>query len=201
MTVVDVRKKKSKVVPPKNSSVTALSVKLAAEIRNRHVYLYQKSSKPARRPRLIRWSRLWLIKLPWCVRAEPAAVHRLRGLRQCLRPSNALTVETDLATGELAWEFNLGRCIFCGRAKKLPDGGDQTVARVRTGGVEERRLPATVRFALCNCRVCNRPSPFRKRSTTPLRCLSTTATAARKTTKASRLARNVSQKCLVPSDH
>ena len=26
-------------------------------------------------------------------------------------PSNALTVETDLATGELAWEFNLGRCI------------------------------------------------------------------------------------------
>ncbi|WP_254558546.1 4Fe-4S binding protein, partial [Salmonella enterica] len=30
-------------------------------------------------------------------------------------PSNALTVETDLATIELAWQFNLGRCIFCGR--------------------------------------------------------------------------------------
>ncbi|MDI5448889.1 4Fe-4S binding protein, partial [Salmonella enterica subsp. enterica serovar Anatum] len=25
-------------------------------------------------------------------------------------PSNALTVETDLATNELAWQFNLGRC-------------------------------------------------------------------------------------------
>ncbi len=28
--------------------------------------------------------------------------------------------------------------------RSLPDGGNQTVARVRTGGVEERRLPATV---------------------------------------------------------
>ena len=34
-------------------------------------------------------------------------------------PSNALTVETDLATGELAWEFNLGRCIFCGRCEEV----------------------------------------------------------------------------------
>ena len=34
-------------------------------------------------------------------------------------PSNALTVETDLATGELAWEFNLGHCIFCGRCEEI----------------------------------------------------------------------------------
>ncbi len=34
-------------------------------------------------------------------------------------PSNALTVETDLATGELAWEFNLGHCIFCGRCEEV----------------------------------------------------------------------------------
>ncbi len=34
-------------------------------------------------------------------------------------PSNALTVEADLATGELAWEFNLGRCIFCGRCEEV----------------------------------------------------------------------------------
>lgn len=33
-------------------------------------------------------------------------------------PSNALTVETDLATNELAWQFNLGRCIFAAVAKK-----------------------------------------------------------------------------------
>ena len=34
-------------------------------------------------------------------------------------PSNALTVETDLKTGELAWQFNLGRCIFCGRCEEV----------------------------------------------------------------------------------
>ncbi|MFR0191964.1 formate hydrogenlyase subunit HycF, partial [Escherichia coli] len=34
-------------------------------------------------------------------------------------PSNALTVETDLATGELAWQFDLGRCIFCGRCEEV----------------------------------------------------------------------------------
>ena len=34
-------------------------------------------------------------------------------------PSNALTVETDLATQELAWQFNLGRCIFCGRCEEV----------------------------------------------------------------------------------
>ena len=34
-------------------------------------------------------------------------------------PSNALTVETDLATNQLAWQFNLGRCIFCGRCEEV----------------------------------------------------------------------------------
>ena len=34
------------------------------------------------------------------------------------RPSNALTVEIDLATNQLAWQFNLGRCIFCGRCEE-----------------------------------------------------------------------------------
>ncbi len=42
MTVVDVRKKKAKWCRTKSWSATASSVKLAAEIRNRHVYLYQK---------------------------------------------------------------------------------------------------------------------------------------------------------------
>lgn len=34
-------------------------------------------------------------------------------------PSNALTVEIDLATNQLAWQFNLGRCIFCGRCEEV----------------------------------------------------------------------------------
>ncbi len=64
MTVVDVRKK-AKVVPYKDLSATALSVKLAAEIRiAMFTFIQRRLSKPARRPRLIRWSRLRLIKLP-----------------------------------------------------------------------------------------------------------------------------------------
>lgn len=108
-------------------------------------------------------------------------------------PSNALTVETDLATGELAWEFNLGRCIFCGRCEEV----------CPTAAI---KLSQEYELAVWKKISCNSPvlccaavasaivlSPSRKRSTTPLRCLSTMVTAARKTTaKALRLARNVS---------
>lgn len=80
-------------------------------------------------------------------------------------PSNALTVETDLATNELAWQFNLGRCIFC----NSPALHCVTAAFV------------TVLL------------PCKKRLITPLRCSNTTATAARNiTAKALRLARTVS---------
>ncbi len=109
-------------------------------------------------------------------------------------PSNALTVETDLATGELAWEFNLGRCIFCGRCEevcptaaiKLSQEYELAVWKKKTSCNSPASRCATVASAIVL-------SLSRKRSTTPLRYLSTTATAARKTTaKALRLARNVS---------
>ncbi|STL56262.1 formate hydrogenlyase subunit 6 [Escherichia coli] len=109
-------------------------------------------------------------------------------------PSNALTVETDLATGELAWEFNLGHCIFCGRCEevcptaaiKLSQEYELACGRKKTSCNSPASRCATAASAIVL-------SPSRKRSTTPLRCLSTTATAARKTTaKALRLARNVS---------
>ncbi len=105
-------------------------------------------------------------------------------------PSNALTVETDLATGELAWEFNLGRCIFCGRCEevcptaaiKLSQEYELAVWKKKTSCNSPASRCATVASAIVL-------SLSRKRSTTPLRYLSTTATAARKTTaKALRLA-------------
>lgn len=77
-------------------------------------------------------------------------------------PSNALTVETDLKTGELAWQFNLGRCIFCGRCEGLPDGSHSPVSGVRAGGVEKEDFLQQSRFALCNCRVCKRPFAVQK---------------------------------------
>lgn len=109
-------------------------------------------------------------------------------------PSNALTVETDLATGELAWQFNLGRCIFCGRCEEVcPTAAIKLSQEYELAVWKKEDFLQQSRFALCNCRVCNRPFAVQKRSTTSLRCLSTTATAARKTTaKALRLARNVS---------
>ncbi len=137
--------------------------------------------------RLIRWSRLRLIKTSVVSQTEPAAVHRLCGLRQCL-PVKRLTVETDLATGELAWQFNLGRASSVDAAKKSARRRRLSCRRIRTGGVEERRLPATVPLRACNCRVCNRPFAVQKEIDYAMRCLSTTATAARKTTaKALRL--------------
>lgn len=109
-------------------------------------------------------------------------------------PSNALTVETDLATGELAWQFNLGRCIFCGRCEEVcPTAAIKLSQEYELAVWKKEDFLQQSRFALCNCASAIVLSPSRKRSTTPLRCLSTTATAARKTTaKALRLARNVS---------
>lgn len=109
-------------------------------------------------------------------------------------PSNALTVETDLATGELAWQFNLDAASSVDAAKKSArrrrlscrKNTNWRCGRKKTSCNSPASRCATAASAIVL-------SPSRKRSTTPLRCLSTTATAARKTTaKALRLARNVS---------
>ncbi len=110
-------------------------------------------------------------------------------------PSNALTVETDLETGELAWQFNLGRCIFCGRCEEVcPTAAIKLSQEYELAVWKKEDFLQQSRFALCATAASAIVlSPSRKRSTTSLRCLSTTATAARKTTaKALRLARNVS---------
>lgn len=109
-------------------------------------------------------------------------------------PSNALTVETDLVTHELAWQFNLGRCIFCARCEEVcPTAAIKLSQEYELAVWKKEDFLQQSRFALCNCRVCNRPFAVQKRSITPLRCLSTTVTAVRKTTvKALRPARIVS---------
>lgn len=60
-------------------------------------------------------------------------------------PSNALTVETDLATGELAWQFDLGRCIFCGRCEEVcPTAAIKLSQEYELAVWKKRRFPATV---------------------------------------------------------
>lgn len=83
-------------------------------------------------------------------------------------PSNALTVETDLKTGELARQrFNLGRCIFCGRCEEVCRRSPFDFPGVRTGGVE-KRIFSSSRASRCAITVRLQASVRRaKRSITP----------------------------------
>ncbi|MEA7614636.1 4Fe-4S binding protein, partial [Salmonella enterica subsp. enterica serovar Anatum] len=49
----------------------------------------------------------------------PSSINKISHALPRLSQAVALTVETDLATNELAWQFNLGRCIFCGRCEEV----------------------------------------------------------------------------------
>lgn len=62
-------------------------------------------------------------------------------------PSNALTVETDLKTGELARQFNLGRCIFCGRCERSARRSPFACLRSTSWRCGKRGLPPAI--ALC----------------------------------------------------
>lgn len=95
-------------------------------------------------------------------------------------PSNALTVETDLKTGELAWQFNLGRCIFCGRCEEVCPTVAIRLSQEYELAVWKKRTSCSSRALTCAAAAsAGARSPCRKRSTTPSRCCSTTATPAR----------------------
>ncbi|KUQ36718.1 formate hydrogenlyase complex iron-sulfur subunit [Klebsiella aerogenes] len=73
-------------------------------------------------------------------------------------PSNALTVETDLATNQLAWQFNLGRCIFCGRCEEVcPTAAIKLSQEYELAVWKKEDFLQQSRFAICHCRVCERP--------------------------------------------
>ena len=109
-------------------------------------------------------------------------------------PSNALTVELTPPQESLPGSLILGTASSVDAAKKSArrrrsncrKSTNWRCGRKKTSCNSPASRCATAASAIVL-------SPSRKRSTTPLRCLSTTATAARKTTaKALRLARNVS---------
>lgn len=109
-------------------------------------------------------------------------------------PSNALTVETDLVTNELAWQFNLGRCIFCARCEEVCRQRQSSCRRSMSWRYEERRFSCSSLVLRCVIAAyVTVRLRCKKRLITPLRCLSTTVIPARKTTvKALRPARTVS---------
>lgn len=106
-------------------------------------------------------------------------------------PSNALSVETDLACGEQAWQFNLGRCIFAVVAKRSVRRRPLPCPRPMNWRYGRKKISCNSRALRCvNAASAPGPLPCKKRSTTPSPCCNTTATPVRTSTgKASKPAR------------
>ncbi len=94
-------------------------------------------------------------------------------------PSNALTVEIDLATNQLAWQFNLGRCIFCGRCEEVCPTAAIKLSPEYELAVWKKRISSSSRASLsATAGSASVRSRCRRRSTTPSRCSSITAIPA-----------------------
>ena len=204
MTVVDVRKKKSKVVPYKELERYSIERKNSPLILGIAMFTFIKK----------------VIKTGTATSSyplEPIAVDKnFRGKpeqnpQQCIGcaacvnacPSNALTVETDLATGELAWEFNLGRCIFCGRCEEVcPTAAIKLSQEYELAVWKKEDFLQQSRFALCNCRVCNRPFAVQKEIDYAIALLKHNGDSRAENHRESfeTCPECKRQKCLVPSD-
>ncbi|QWA12283.1 hydrogenase 4 subunit H [Sodalis ligni] len=73
-------------------------------------------------------------------------------------PANALTMETDIASGERRWQLFLGRCIFCGRCEEVcPTRAIVLSEEFEMAVTQKADLYVTATFALQECRVCHQP--------------------------------------------
>ncbi|MBJ3814316.1 4Fe-4S dicluster domain-containing protein [Shimwellia pseudoproteus] len=78
-------------------------------------------------------------------------------------PSNALSVETNLAGKTLDWQFNLGRCIFCGRCEEVCPTAAITLSQQYELAVWKKEdFLQKSSFPLCYCRSCQRPFAVQK---------------------------------------
>lgn len=73
-------------------------------------------------------------------------------------PSNALTMETDVANGTRTWQFFAGRCIFCGRCEEVCPTHAVVLSDMFELAVFNRNdLFERGTFKLASCRKCDRP--------------------------------------------
>ena len=97
----------------------------------------------------------------------------------------------------------MGRCIFCGRCEEVcPTAAIKLYARIRTGGDGRKRFLQQSRFALCNCRVCNRPFAVQKEIDYAIALLKHNGDSRAENHRESfeTCPECKRQKCLVPSD-
>ncbi|AHJ76864.1 formate hydrogenlyase complex iron-sulfur subunit [Kosakonia sacchari] len=118
-------------------------------------------------------------------------------------PSNALSVETDLATGELAWQFNLGRCIFCARCEEVcPTAAIKLSQEYELAVWNKADFLQQSRFELCQCRECARPFAVQKEIDYAIALLAHNGDSRAELHRESfeTCPECKRQKCLVPSD-
>ena len=118
-------------------------------------------------------------------------------------PANALTMRTDPVTGERTWSLFLGRCIFCGRCEEVcPTAAIKLSQEYELAVWKKEDFLQQSRFALCNCRVCNRPFAVQKEIDYAIALLKHNGDSRAENHRESfeTCPECKRQKCLVPSD-
>ena len=70
-------------------------------------------------------------------------------------PANALTMETDLESGERRWQLFLGRCIYCARCEEVcPTRAIHLTEEFETAVMNKADLYMKGTFRLQHCRQC-----------------------------------------------
>ena len=105
--------------------------------------------------------------------------------------------------GQLAWQFNLGRCIFCGRCEEVcPTAAIKLSPEYELAVWKKEDFLQQSRFAICHCRECQRPFAVQKEIDYAIALLKhngdTRAELHRESFETCPECKR--QKCLVPSD-
>ncbi|HHQ6589592.1 TPA: hydrogenase 4 subunit H [Serratia fonticola] len=73
-------------------------------------------------------------------------------------PANALTMETNEASGERVWQLFIGRCIFCARCEEVcPTRAIRLSEDFEMAVMHKPDLYIRATFTLLNCRSCQLP--------------------------------------------
>ncbi|AIJ07584.1 MULTISPECIES: formate hydrogenlyase complex iron-sulfur subunit [Edwardsiella] len=78
-------------------------------------------------------------------------------------PANALTMQTDAASGVRTWALNLGRCIFCARCEEVcPTAAIVLSPEFELAVWRKEDLQQRAEFRVCRCIECGAPYAAQK---------------------------------------